>query len=277
MMTEIEKTKLEDLLNEVSRRGFISTKREQLVDHTYKFPARKNPYKIGLISDTHFGSTKQQITLCHRAYEIFSEEKVIMALHAGDICDGDGTVYRGHRFEQFIHGADNHIKYIVENYPRAKFQTKFILGNHDESFYNSAGTNIGLKIAEQRSDLEYLGLYGAYLHIGKLRIYAMHGSGGGAYAQSYKVQKICEKFPSGIKKPHILVLGHYHNSCILPEYRNIYAIQMPSMQSQTPFAVKKGLACELGVVILEITPNLRGVDSIKTKYIPFFEPIEGDY
>jgi hypothetical protein len=130
---------------------------------------------------------------------------------------------------------------------------------------------------EQRKDLEYLGLYGAYLHIGKLRIYVMHGSGGGSYAQSYKVQKICEKFPSGEKKPHILVLGHYHNSCILPSYRNIYAIQMPSMQSQTPFAVKKGLACELGVVILEITPDTKGVGTIHTKYVPFFNEIDGDF
>jgi hypothetical protein len=128
-MTEIEKIKTADLLNEASRRGFISTKREQLIDHTYKLPRRMKPYKIGLISDTHLGSTKQQITLCHKAYEIFEEEKVIMAIHAGDLSDGDGSVYRGQSFEQFLHGADNHIKYIVDNYPKARFPTKFILGN----------------------------------------------------------------------------------------------------------------------------------------------------
>ena len=50
-MTELEKAKLEELLNEVSRRGFISTKREQIVDHTYRLPRRLKPYKIGLISD----------------------------------------------------------------------------------------------------------------------------------------------------------------------------------------------------------------------------------
>lgn len=276
-MTELQKSKLDDLLNEVSRRGFISTKREQLVDHTYKLPRRSKPYKIGLIADTHFGSTKQQLTLVHKAYEIFAKEGVIMALHAGDISDGDGTVYTGHRFEMFIHGADNHIDYICENYPKAKFPTKFILGNHDESFYKSAGMDIGKRISERRKDLEYLGLYGAYVHIGKLRIYLMHGSGGGAYAQSYKCQKICEKFPSGEKKPNILVLGHYHNSNILPSYRNIYAIQMPAMQGQTPFAIRKGLAVELGVVILEITPDIKGVGMIRTNYIPFFNSVEGDY
>lgn len=276
MMT-LEKEKLEDLLNETSRRGFISTKREQIVDHTYKLPARKKPYKIGLVSDTHFGSTKQQVTLLHKAYELFEEENVVMALNAGDISDGDGTVYRGHKFEMFLHGADNHVKYVVENYPKATFPTKFIDGNHDESFYKSAGMDVGKAIASQRPDMEFLGLYGAYIHIGKLRIYLMHGDGGGAYAQSYKIQKICEKFPSGEKKPHILILGHYHNSCILPSYRNIYAIQMPALQAQTPFARRKGLACELGVIILEITPNTKGVDSIRTKYIPFFNEIEGDY
>jgi hypothetical protein len=105
----------------------------------------------------------------------------------------------------------------------------------------------------------------------------MHGKGGGAYATSYKCQKICEKFPSGEKKPHILVLGHYHNSNILPNYRNIYAIQMPAMQGQTPYAISKGLSAELGVVILEITPDTRGVGTIKTNYIPFFDEVHGDY
>ena len=276
-MTELQKAKLDDLLNEVSRRGFISTKREQLVDHTYKLPRRYKPYKIGLITDTHFGSTKQQLTLTHKAYDIFSEEKVLMVLNAGDLSDGDGSVYTGQKHEMFLHGADNHVDYIVSNYPKAKFPTKFILGNHDESFYKSAGMDIGKRVAERRPDLEYLGLYGAYVHIGKLRIYVMHGSGGGAYAQSYKCQKICEKFPSGIKKPHILVLGHFHSSNILPSYRNIYAIQMPAMQGQTPFARKKGLNTELGVVILEITPDTKGIGTIRTNYIPFFDEIEGDY
>lgn len=273
----IEALKTQELLEEISRRGFISTKSERTIDQTYRVPRRIKPYKIGLVSDTHFGSTKQQLTLLHRAYEIFEEEGVIMVLHAGDISDGDGTVYSGHRYEMFLHGADNNVKYIVENYPKAKFPTKFILGNHCESFYKSAGMDIGIAISEQREDLEYLGLYGAYIHIGKLRIYLMHGSSGGSYAQSYKCQKICEKFPSGDKKPHILILGHFHNSNILPSYRNIYAIQMPAMQGQTPFARKKGLACELGVVVLEITPNPKGIDSISTKYFPFFEEILNDY
>lgn len=274
---DLEKTKLEDLLNEVTRRGFISTKREQLIDHTYKLPRRLKPYKIGLVADTHLGSTKQQLTLLHKAYEIFAEENVAMVLHAGDISDGDGMVYTGQRFEMFLHGADNHIKYVVENYPKADFPTKFITGNHDESFYKSAGTDIGKAVSDKRKDLEYLGLYGAYINIGNLRIYLMHGSGGGAYAQSYKCQKICEKFKSGERKPHILVLGHYHNANILPSYRNIYAIQMPSMQGQTPFAVKKGLASEMGVVILEITPDTKGIGMLRTDFIPFYTELDGDY
>jgi len=273
----LEKEKLKDLLDEITRRGFISTKREQLVDHTYQLPKRLKPYKIGLIADTHFGSVKQQPTLTNKAYEIFKKEKVIMVLHAGDITDGNGEVYKGQRHEMFLHGADNHIKYIVDNYPKADFPTKFITGNHDESFYNLAGMDIGKQISDQRKDLEYLGLYGAYLTIGNLKIYLMHGSGGGAYAQSYRCQKICEKFPSGEKKPNILVMGHFHSSNILPSYRNIYAIQMPAMQGQTPFARKKGLATELGVVILEITPDIKGLGTIKTNYIPFFDEIEGDY
>lgn len=52
---------------------------------------------------------------------------------------------------------------------------------------------------------------------------------------------------------------------------------MPAMQDQTPFARRKGLAVELGVVILEVTPDTKGIGTIKTKYIPFYNPVEGDY
>lgn len=49
------------------------------------------------------------------------------------------------------------------------------------------------------------------------------------------------------------------------------------MQNQTPFARRKALASELGVVILEITPDAKGVGAIRTNYIPFYNPVEGDY
>lgn len=52
---------------------------------------------------------------------------------------------------------------------------------------------------------------------------------------------------------------------------------MPAMQGQTPFARKKGLNTELGVVILEITPDVKGIGTIKTNYIPFFDELSGDY
>lgn len=63
----------------------------------------------------------------------------------------------------------------------------------------------------------------------------------------------------------------------MPSYRNIYAVQMPAMQGQTPYAISKGLAVELGVVILKITPDAKGIGTIETNYIPFYNPLEGDY
>ncbi|HNS71504.1 MAG TPA: metallophosphoesterase [bacterium] len=154
-MTELQKAKLDDLLNEVSRRGFISTKREQLVDHTYRLPRRLKPYKIGLITDTHFGSTKHLFIKKKKAYEIFSEEKVLMVLHAGDLSDGDGTVYTGQKHEMFLHGADNHIDYIVENYPKATFPTKFVLGNHQEYICNTDACNARTNTFRKKEGIEH--------------------------------------------------------------------------------------------------------------------------
>lgn len=119
-------------------------------------------------------------------------------------------------------------------------------------------------------------MFGAYISIGNIKIYVVHPDGGNSYAVSYKLQKIIEKFSSE-NKPNILLCGHFHNPAIIPQYRNIYAIQLPSMQAQTPYMKRKSLASECAVIILEITPDKKGIANIKCEYIPFFNVIQGDY
>lgn len=81
----LEKAKLPDLLEEVSKRGFISTaRREILVNRHYKFPRRLKPFKLGVVSDTHLGSQEQQLTLLHEAYKTMAADGVKTVLHCGD-------------------------------------------------------------------------------------------------------------------------------------------------------------------------------------------------
>lgn len=272
----LEKEKLADLLEEVSRRGFISTKRELNVDRTYKFPRRLKPFKIGVISDTHFGSVQQQISLTHSAYEIFSEEGVSMVLHCGDIFEG-WKMHKDQLYEVFLVGGDKAINYAIKNYPKIEgIKTHIIMGNHDASIFNDVGIDPVAALCDKRDDLNYLGAFNATIEIGKIKIQLMHPDGGNAYARSYKMQKIIEQMSSS-KKPNILLMGHFHTASILPQYRNVYGIQLPCMQDQTAYLKRKGLNPDIGIVILDITPDTKGIAKLKVEYIPFYEPLAGDY
>lgn len=96
------------------------------------------------------------------------------------------------------------------------------------------------------------------------------------YARSYRMQKIIEQFPPE-KKPHILLLGHYHVECHLPTYRNVAGFQLPCFQTQTNYLMAKGLFPEIGFLILEITPSVKGIFKYKTDWYPFYIPIKNDY
>jgi len=273
----LEKLKLNELLEEVAKRGFISTQKELIMDRRYKFAKRLRPFKIGIISDTHIGSTMQQITFLHEAYKMMKDEGVKKVLHAGDLVEGNGKQFKGQMYEMFLHGADAMVDYTIKNYPYSKGMTTYIIGgSHDYSFYKEDGTNVLIRIADKRPDITYLGMFGAYLNFGKISTYLMHGSGGVAYARSYRMQKIIEQFPPE-KKPHILFLGHYHVECHLPTYRNVAGFQLPCFQTQTNYLMAKGLFPEIGFLILEITPNAKGIFKYKTDWYSFYVPIKNDF
>ena len=274
---KIEKVKTNALLEEMSNRGFISTHRELSIDRTYKFPRKFKPFTIGVVSDTHLGSNCQQITLLHEAYNIMRLRGIKTVLHAGDVVEGNGKLFRGQVYEMFLHGADAMIDYTVKYYPKFKGMTTYIMGgSHDYSFFKEGGTDVLMRIAEQREDIQNLGMFGAYMKIGRLLIYIMHGTGGNAYARSYKMQKIIEQIPPE-KKPHILLLGHYHTQCHLPTYRNVAGFQLPCFQTQTNYLMAKALFPEVGFLILTITPNAKGIFKYDTEWYPFYVPVKNDY
>jgi len=277
---------LEDLalIGALQQRGFAVVKQSPVkVDQRIRVATDRfegDEYIFGLVSDSHFGSQYQQLTHLRSAYALFEQEGIRDIYHAGDSSDGQ-NVYRGHRYEIFIHGADAQRDYIIEHYPTYDgCTTHMIGGSHDQDHWKRAGSEILKDVARERPDIKYYGFFGAFIDIGPISAYLMHGSGGVAYARSYRMQKIIEQFAPE-DKPDLLFLGHYHVPCHLPMYRNVEGFMLPSFQSQTPYLRAKGLFPAIGAMIIKMRINdfdrKDGIVMVEPKYVPFYIPKEKDW
>jgi len=88
---------------------------------------------------------------------------------------------------------------------------------------------------------------------------------------SYKPQKYVESLPGG-RKPHVLLMGHFHKAEYMPVYRNVATFQVGTLQSQTPhFMRPKGLQAHLGFWIIEVRTTKDGLARVGGSFVPFYE------
>lgn len=233
--------------------------------------------RFGLMGDTQINSKYTQLTHLHRLYDIYKQEGIKAVYHTGDIDEGE-QMRIGHQYECYNQGADDHVKEIVNVYPKRNgITTKFITGNHDASIIKRCGYDIGVPIAEKRADMEYLGQSNAIISITpNCTLELRHPIDGTAYALSYKLQKMVEAM-SGGEKPNILAVGHYHKAEYFM-YRNVHCFQTACLQAQTPFMRGKGISAFMGGWIVEVHVDEFGtITMLKQEYIPFYEAIKDDW
>ena len=60
-----------------------------------------------------------------------------------------------------------------------------------------------------------------------------------------------------------------HKFCYIFD-RNIHAVSVPAMQSQTSFMQARKLAAHTGFLVLEFDANDGGVCNLAVKYYPFY-------
>lgn len=222
--------------------------------------------KVGIVSDTHLCSSYEEIGKLNATYKFFKEHGVKTVLHAGDIAEGNGKMFRGQELEMHTFGADRQVDYVCDKYPKVDgIKTFFITGNHGLSHYNSGGIDIGTHIARKRKDMMYLGQWKQRIDVNGLWFDLVHPSGGGAYAYSYKAQKMAEQIPSG-DKPQILIQGHYHTA-IYFWYREIHIFNAGCFQNQTPYLARKGLYPCIGAWYLKIKHTGLKIHAITPNFI----------
>ena len=269
-------------IEKVQDSGYFVTKKPLKRGYNFDLDietTENNIYKIGIVSDTHMGSRYQQLESLWKFYEKCDNEGITTIFHAGDLSDGV-NIYNGQQHEIFLHGERAQAQYIIDNYPEISgMTTEIVGGNHDESFYKRYGSDICYDVAVQRPDIHYKGFYLANFNIDDINICLHHGDGGVAYARSYKPQKIAlsKIEDKNTITPDIVALGHYHCSCILPDYIGIYMIQMPCFQAATPsYMGRKGLTPDIGGIILEFEESDGKLVSTKTQYVKY-NPKDDDY
>ncbi len=217
-------------------------------------PLKVNPgkkYKFAAVGDTHLCSKEERLDALNAFYDMCVKEGVTDVYNAGDLIAGQG-VYRGQEYEIHTFGADNQVRYFVENYPRRKgITTHFVTGNHDYIYYKQIGLDVGRMIDQCRDDMNYLGVFQAdIMYEGIPLIRLIHPDGGMAYAMSYRMQKYVEQISSS-KKPRIIISGHQHTA-VWFFYRNIYVVQAGAFEGQTMLILRKGINPTIGGWIIEI-------------------------
>ncbi len=208
--------------------------------------------RVAVISDTHLGSKyclrEQLKDFVHYAYESGIKE----VLHPGDATDG---MYRHGRWELSHHGIDEQAQDLFETLPQLPGLTyTAITGNHDSTFTDECGIDTGHYLeaffkARQRNDLRFVGNRGAFVRIRGALVHLWHPRSGGAYADSYPVQRQVEKYAPG-EKPQILLCGHWHRFVHIYK-RGVHAIACPTFQGGgSAFGKSLGGAPAIGGLVL---------------------------
>ena len=222
--------------------------------------------EICIVSDTHFGNIHQQLHLLNKIYEEAYKRGIKIVLHCGDMVDGMYPTRPEQPRQQFLHGFDEQVGYVVDMYPKVKgIITKYILGSHDETHYKNGQATVNKWVSVSRDDMEYLGQDFALININGVNILMDHPGGGSSQYVSYNLQKRIELFESNYK-PKIYAVGHYHKSYYM-DYRNVKAFAIPCFCDKTQFQQKKGLSNVIGAYFLGIYSDTKG-------NIQYIEPVE---
>lgn len=188
-------------------------------------------FKVGVLSDLHAGSKYTLTRQTEDCVERMHRAGVRDILVPGDLLDG---CYKHGVFELRQSGIADQTRALSNTLPHLEgLNYHCITGNHDFTFAESTGLNVGQYIEGYfrdcgRRDIHFYGDRAATLSVGNTKVRLLHPTGSCSYAISYKLQKFVEAFDSG-EKPGILLVGHYHRSCYIYT-RGVHAIACPTFQ-----------------------------------------------
>ena len=216
-----------------------------------------NCTELLVVSDTHFGNIHNQLHLLNNLYQEAYNRGIVTVLHVGDMTDGNYPNRPENPRQQFLHGFDEQVGYVVDMYPKIDgVTTYYILGSHDETHYKNGQATVDRWLSMSRPDMRFLGQDNGEILIEKVKYVLDHPGGGSSQALSYKPQKRIEIMESHMK-PKVLLIGHYHKSYHFV-YRNVQCIEVPALCTKTQFQQKQGLINSVGGYFLRVYSDSKG-------------------
>ena len=237
-------------------------------------------YLFGFSGDQHLCSKYSRLDVLNDLYDHFEREGVDRVFNTGNWIDGEA---RFNRHELLVHGMDNQLSYMAEEFPhRDGIVTYAVAGDdHEGWFAQREGVDIGERAAQTmrdmgRTDWVNLGYMECFVTLkhsvtGKsTKLLVSHPGGGSAYALSYTIQKIIESLDGG-EKPAAGLWGHYHKM-MFANIRNVYCIQTGTTQDQTSFMRKKRIDAHIGGGICKLTqdPETGAITRCSVEFFRYF-------
>ena len=222
---------------------------------TYEIPNRLEHLKLLLLSDTHLSSKYDRVDILRYLYQKAEDRGVNFVLHSGDLCEGvSGRQQQLYELKELSYTGQR--DYVIDKYPKSDIPTYLISGNHDLWWVKQCGADICRDIANHRDDIIYLGSDCEDLKIGKLKIRMRHGSGGNAYARSYRLQKYLDSI-SVDERPHILQTGHIHQAFYMQQGKT-HCFQTSCLQDLTPYERSMGFNNDKSVWWVDVDMDDKG-------------------
>lgn len=179
-------------------------------------------FKVGLVADTHFGRTDQQITALRNLYTLFKARKVDFVIHAGDIIDKKcfQTVRNGVWCKRSI------IDWVVDKYPRNGLKTYLIAGNHCKITNRKYRQNLAEIVTSLRNDFTYIGEDSSAIRHSYKEFYIHHANGLGEIDRLHSLYSVA--IAEGYD-PDVIIAGHLHKWQVHPNINRSIVVQLPSL------------------------------------------------
>ena len=260
---EIEEYQVYGLVEMLKQKGYLfEVVNNQVIkikpiknNDIYQIPNNLDHIKLLLLSDTHLCSKYDRVDILRYLYEKAEDKNVNYILHSGDLTEGvSGRPQQLYELKESSYTGQR--DYVIDKYPKSNIPTYLIAGNHDLWWVKQCGADICKDISNYRDDIIYLGSDCEDLRIGKLKIRLFHGSGGNAYAKSYKLQKYLDSIPME-ERPHILQTGHIHQAFFMKQGKT-HCFQTSCLQDLTPYERSKGFNNDKSVWWVDVDIDNKG-------------------